>query len=166
MTGPGSASCLQHGWGRENPTQTAPGEALTTRHRTGVQFPPSPQNRAPETMRFRGLFWRCPYAGVASQIGCRATRTRKRPRLPMWRGRSQEVLQHWIASRPWVAKRVRQLLGDAAGTHLTYHVSFRFPASGLPNGKRRFTSHDGATRMPVYGRPPHLWGANAGCHRA
>src|SRR5450830_1033200 len=43
MTGPGSASCLQHGWGRENPTQTAPGEALTTRHRTGVQFPPSPQ---------------------------------------------------------------------------------------------------------------------------
>ena len=42
MTGPGSASCLQHGWGRENPTQTAPGEALTTRHRTGVQFPPSP----------------------------------------------------------------------------------------------------------------------------
>jgi hypothetical protein len=48
MTGPGSASCLQHGWGRENPTQTAPGEALTTRHRTGVQFPPSPhlQNAA------------------------------------------------------------------------------------------------------------------------
>src|SRR6478736_2419630 len=42
MTGPGSAACLQDGWGRENPTQTAPGEALTTRHRTGVQFPPSP----------------------------------------------------------------------------------------------------------------------------
>ena len=42
MTGPGSATCLQDGWGRENPTQTAPGEALTTRHRTGVQFPPSP----------------------------------------------------------------------------------------------------------------------------
>ena len=42
MTGPGSATCLQDSWGRENPTQTAPGEALTTRHRTGVQFPPSP----------------------------------------------------------------------------------------------------------------------------
>src|SRR6478736_2707747 len=48
MTGPGSASCLQHGWGREIPTQTAPGEALTTRHRTGVQFPPSP-HRGPAT---------------------------------------------------------------------------------------------------------------------
>ena len=46
MAGPGSASCLQHGWGQENPTQTAPGEALTTRHRTGVQFPPSPPHRA------------------------------------------------------------------------------------------------------------------------
>lgn len=47
MTGPGSASCLQHGRGRESPTQTAPGEALTTRHRTGVQFPPSPHFAVP-----------------------------------------------------------------------------------------------------------------------
>src|SRR4029453_3889801 len=58
MTGPGSATCLQDGWGRENPTQTAPGEALTKRHRTGVQFPPSPPE-GPRIPVIRGLFL-CP----------------------------------------------------------------------------------------------------------
>src|SRR5215213_2101777 len=55
MTGPGSATCSQDGWGRENPTRTAPGEALTKRHRTGVQFPPSPPKESPRILAIRGF---------------------------------------------------------------------------------------------------------------
>src|SRR6476619_3443164 len=35
-------TCACEPWGREMPKRTAPGEALVSRHRTRVQFPPPP----------------------------------------------------------------------------------------------------------------------------
>src|SRR6478736_1919574 len=35
-------TCACEPWGREKPKRTAPGEALVSRHRTRVQFPPPP----------------------------------------------------------------------------------------------------------------------------
>src|SRR3954464_11978239 len=38
-------TCACEPWGREKPKRTAPGEALVSRHRTRVQFPPPPPLR-------------------------------------------------------------------------------------------------------------------------